>query len=64
MATKAVADLIARVLGKVFTGIDADNIFASVWGGLVLLSDVALNKSDLNPFLGDIQVVSSHIEQV
>ncbi len=64
MTTKAVADIISQLLGGIFVGIESVNLRASVWEGLVSLTDLSLNKQNLNPYMGDFRIISSHIEQV
>lgn len=64
MTTRAIAEIIAKLLGDVFTGIQASNLYTYVWEGIVSLTDLSFNKQSLNPFLGDFRIVSSQLDNV
>lgn len=64
MSLRPIADLISRQLSGIFTGIDSDNIQSSIWDGTLELTDLMLNKSRLNPKLGSVRVLSSHVDKV
>lgn len=64
MSLRPIADLISRQLSGIFTGIDPDNIQSSIWDGTLELTDLMLNKSRLNPKLGSVRVLSSHVDKV
>lgn len=64
MSLRPVADLISQQLSGVFSGIDPENIQSSIWDGTLDLNDLTLNKARLNPKLGSVRVLSSHVERV
>ena len=64
MSLRPVADLISQQLSGIFSGIDPDNIQSSIWDGTLELTDLTLNKSRLNPKLGSVRILSSHVDKV
>ena len=64
MSIRPLADIIAQQLSGIFSGIDSDNIQSSLWEGKVELGDLSLNKARLNPKLGSIRILSSHVDRV
>ncbi len=64
MSLRPIADLIAKQLSGIFSGIDTDNIQSSIWDGTLELTDLMLNKSRLNPKLGSVRILSSHVDKV
>ena len=64
MSIRPLADLLAQQLSGIFSGIDSENIQSSLWEGMLELGDLTLNKARLNPKLGSVRILSSHVDKV